>query len=101
VRLHPKMESVSLPSQFASCGLIADSAGNFYGTTNGGGAAGAGVVFKIDKSGNESVLHTFTGGADGGSPYAGVTLGPEEQNQTTVKLRRWELAGAHSGEIRG
>jgi hypothetical protein len=25
------------------------------------------------------VLHSFTGGADGGSPYAGVILGPEEQ----------------------
>ena len=32
-------------------GLIRDRAGNFYGTTNGGGASGAGVVFKIDLSG--------------------------------------------------
>jgi uncharacterized repeat protein (TIGR03803 family) len=29
-------------------GLIRDPAGNLYGTTNGGGASGAGVVFKID-----------------------------------------------------
>jgi uncharacterized repeat protein (TIGR03803 family) len=59
--------------------LARDSAGNLYGTTQAGGTANEGVVFKIDKSGNESVLHTFTGLADGGSPYAGVTLGPEGQ----------------------
>jgi uncharacterized repeat protein (TIGR03803 family) len=56
--------------------LAGDAAGNLYGTTSGGGAAGNGVVFKLDRSGNETVLHSFTGGADGGSPYAGVVLGP-------------------------
>ena len=52
-------------------GLILDSAGNLYGTTNEGGL-GAGVVYKLDPSGQETVLHSFTGGADGGSPLAGV-----------------------------
>jgi len=56
--------------------LARDSAGNLYGTTAGGGASGNGVVFKLDTSGNETVLHSFTGGADGSSPYAGVVLGP-------------------------
>ena len=55
--------------------LARDSARNLYGTTGGGGASGAGVVFKVDKSGDETVLHSFTGGADGGTPYAGVVLG--------------------------
>ncbi len=60
-------------------GLIADSQGNLYGTTAGGGnidiiSAGAGVVFKIDTSGNYSVLYTFTGGADGADPQAGLVL---------------------------
>ena len=59
--------------------LARDSAGDLYGTTASGGTANEGVVFKIDKSGNESVLHSFTGGSDGGSPYTGVILGPEEQ----------------------
>ena len=49
-------------------GLIRDSAGNLYGTTNGGGASDAGVVFKVDTSGNETVLYSFTGGADGAIP---------------------------------
>ena len=59
--------------------LARNSAGDLYGTTSSGGTANEGVVFKIDKSGSESVLHSFTGGADGGSPYTGVILGPEEQ----------------------
>jgi uncharacterized repeat protein (TIGR03803 family) len=37
-----------------------------------GGAAGYGVVYKLDTTGQETVLHSFTGGADGGYPYAGV-----------------------------
>jgi uncharacterized repeat protein (TIGR03803 family) len=53
-------------------GVIRDSAGNLYGTTYSGGAAGAGVVFKVDTAGNEIVLHSFTGGTDGANPYAGV-----------------------------
>jgi uncharacterized repeat protein (TIGR03803 family) len=27
-------------------------------------------------AGNETVLYRFTGGADGGTPFAGVVLGP-------------------------
>ncbi len=57
---------------YSDAGVILDSAGNLYGTTSGGGASGAGLVFKVDASGNETVLFTFTGGADGGYPYAGV-----------------------------
>src|ERR1035441_8126373 len=59
-----------------SAGVIRDSAGNVYGTTDYGGSAeafsGWGVVYKVDTAGQETVLHTFTGGADGGLPYAGV-----------------------------
>jgi uncharacterized repeat protein (TIGR03803 family) len=35
------------------------------------------VVFKVDPTGHETVLHSFTGGDDGGAPFAGVILGPE------------------------
>lgn len=57
-------------------GVVRDSAGNLYGTTLYGGPANAGVVYKVDPAGRETVLHSFTGGADGGLPYAGLTLGP-------------------------
>jgi uncharacterized repeat protein (TIGR03803 family) len=58
-------------------GLARDSAGNLYGTTHYGGesfctALGCGTVFKVSPTGTETVLHRFTGGADGGVPYAGL-----------------------------
>jgi len=58
--------------------LIFDSAGNLYGTTtSGGNCNGCGVVFKLTRNSEgggwtENVLHSFTGGADGGSPSAGL-----------------------------
>jgi uncharacterized repeat protein (TIGR03803 family) len=58
-------------------GVIFDNAGNLYGTTQFGGAHGAGVVFKLAHSltgWRESVLYTFTGGADGSLPLGGVTF---------------------------
>ena len=63
---------------FPEAGLIADSAGNLYGTTEYGGAsgcaggAGCGTVFKLSPSGTETVLYSFTGGSDGGTPRAGL-----------------------------
>jgi uncharacterized repeat protein (TIGR03803 family) len=54
-------------------GVILDSSGNLYGTTQSGGAFGRGVVFKLDTNGNETVLYSFTGGNDGGYP-AGVIM---------------------------
>jgi uncharacterized repeat protein (TIGR03803 family) len=48
--------------------LIRDEQGNLYGTTLFGGASGQGVVFKLDLTGKETVLYSFTGGADGAQP---------------------------------
>jgi uncharacterized repeat protein (TIGR03803 family) len=52
-------------------GLVMDAQGNLYGTTYQGGAVtcGCGTVFKVTPGGTESVLHTFTGGADGVKPH--------------------------------
>ncbi len=47
--------------------------GTFYGTTNQGGAYGFGTVFKITRSGSETVVHSFGTGTDGQSPYGGLT----------------------------
>ncbi len=52
--------------------LVSDAEGNLYGATHAGGAANAGVVFRLSAAGAETVLYTFTGGVDGGSPPAGV-----------------------------
>jgi uncharacterized repeat protein (TIGR03803 family) len=43
--------------------VICNSAGNIYGATLLGGSAGAGVVFRVNALGHESVLYGFTGGA--------------------------------------
>jgi|HubBroStandDraft_6_1064221.scaffolds.fasta_scaffold41035_3 uncharacterized repeat protein (TIGR03803 family) len=47
---------------FPFSALIRDANGNFYGTTLHGGASGYGVVFKLDTTGKETVLHSFAGG---------------------------------------
>lgn len=55
-------------------GLVEDEAGNLFGTTFFGGTYTNGVVFKVDKSGNEIVLFNFNGGSDGGFPDSGLIL---------------------------
>ena len=58
--------------------LVMDSASNLYGTaeygTLSGSGRGHGVVFKVEPSGQETVLYTFTGGTDGGGPFGGLSL---------------------------
>ena len=57
---------------FPEAALIRDNAGNLYGTTTQGGSDNIGVVFKVDPSGTETVLHSFTGGTDGVIPVGGL-----------------------------
>lgn len=54
-------------------GVIRDRSGSLYGTTSFGGdkTCSCGIVFKLDKTGKLTVLHTFTG-QDGAGPYAGL-----------------------------
>jgi uncharacterized repeat protein (TIGR03803 family) len=67
-------------------GLIADEQGALYGTASGGvsrSCGGCGTVFKLtppargQTAWTETVLHTFTGGSDGGIPSAGLIAGKE------------------------
>lgn len=55
--------------------LVRDTAGNLYGTSQGGpyNTGILGAVFKLDTAGNFTVLHEFTGGVAGEDPYAGLT----------------------------
>jgi uncharacterized repeat protein (TIGR03803 family) len=66
--------------------LIADGSGNLYGTAGFGGDSncrvtshrfadhhvkenpGCGIVFKLSTAGQETILHTFSGGEDGAGP---------------------------------
>jgi len=68
-------------------GLAIDSTGAIYGTTQIGGFDcphsefhGCGTIFKLapptkqGQSWNETVIHRFTAGPDGGEPWAGLTF---------------------------
>jgi len=67
--------------QFPQFPLVRDAAGNLYGVTAIGGdltcvswpGNGCGTVFKIDASGNFSVLHSFTG-PEGAIPRGKLAL---------------------------
>lgn len=56
-------------------GLVMDVAGNLYGTTEFGGTSDLGTIFQIDASGQQQVLHNFTGDStDGSDPKAGLIV---------------------------
>src|SRR5438477_7105908 len=66
--------------EYADTDLETDGPGNIYGTTVLGGDFGGGTVFQLSPTTNgwvHTVLYSFTGGADGGEPYKGVTLDRE------------------------
>jgi len=63
---------------FPNSRLVLDGSGNIYGTTPWGGIItgvcvtqglrGCGVLFKLDTTGKDTILHSFTDGADGATP---------------------------------
>ncbi len=58
--------------KYPNAGLI-DVHGTLYGTTYKGGDIDRGTVYKIDPSGAETILHSFSGGrSDGAYPRAGL-----------------------------
>lgn len=59
-------------------GVTFASDGNFYGTTLSGiGPANYGTVFSLSSAGQLSVIHTFTWGLGGSTPWASVVEGPD------------------------
>jgi uncharacterized repeat protein (TIGR03803 family) len=89
-------------------GLIRDLAGNFYGTTLAGGISNpactgdgppgtCGVVYKVDPKGNETVLHTFTGGSDGYAPY-GSLIQDWQGNLFGVASNGGDISSAFCGD---
>ncbi len=56
---------------------LIEAGGTFYGTASAGGGAaacvgGCGVVFQLTPNGTQTILHTFTGGADGAFPVGSL-----------------------------
>lgn len=70
---------------YPESGVILDSAGNVYGTTEIGGSgnfncSGCGTVFKVSEAGIETVLHSFTGNLDGAFPLYGTLFRDQAGN---------------------
>lgn len=69
-----------LDGGYPMAGLTPDAAGNFYGTTEGGGTRGYGTVFKLSRRNGAWVLTTlysFQGYLDGSVPLGRVIFGPD------------------------
>jgi uncharacterized repeat protein (TIGR03803 family) len=74
--------------------LIQASDGNFYGTTENGGAFGFGSVYRLTPAGAEAVLYSFADGLDGQGPQGliegvdgdlyGITIGGGAYNVGTA-----------------
>ena len=70
--------------------LIADKAGNLYGTTDGGGTGVVGTVFELSPPAagkhawTETVLYNFTGNNDGGEPYGRMLFGSDGNLYSTT-----------------
>ena len=63
--------------EYTDTDVAIDAEGNLYGASVLGGDFGGGTVWQLSPVGGgwvHTVLYSFTGGADGGEPYKGVTL---------------------------
>jgi uncharacterized repeat protein (TIGR03803 family) len=76
------------------CGLIRDASGNFYGVTSIGGTYHKGAIFELDSTGTESVLYSFTGGADGNDPNSILN-----ETSTGVIFGTAPQGGTHGGGV--
>ena len=59
-----------------SAALTEASDGLLYGVNRSGGAHDRGTIFRMTPNGTYTVLHAFTGGADGGRPGSKLVEGP-------------------------
>jgi hypothetical protein len=78
--------------------IVIDSNGNLFGTTVAGGKDRFyGVVFELTLNSlgkwQESILHAFTDGLDGGEPNAGLTL------DASGNLYGTAASGGHGGVV--
>jgi uncharacterized repeat protein (TIGR03803 family) len=64
-------------------GVIMDAKGNFYGDTAYGGSSGDGAVYKLNKKGKLTLLHSFAG-SDGQLPIATLVRDAKGNFYSTV-----------------
>lgn len=85
-------------------GVTFDLHGNLFGTTESGGVqgcygVGCGTVFRLkqqpDGSWSHVILYSFHGTGDGGTPTAGVTIGPNDVLYGTTQI--WGVGNGCTG----
>lgn len=73
--------------KYPAAGLLLDTEGNLYGTTQEGGASGYGTIFELNENGDETVLHSFDGyPRDGQYPIAGLIQDKEGNLYGTTEI---------------
>jgi len=89
--------------QWPSGSLVQATDGNFYGTTEAGGAHGTncpfgicGTVFKLTPGGKLTTLHSFAG-TDGSDPYSGLVQGTNGTFYGTTEMGADLSCGGGSG----
>ncbi len=71
---------------FPTAGLTAFR-GKFYSVTEQGGSAAVGTIFSIDPAtGAQAVVHNFTAGSDGDTPFGGLLAEPGGLYGSTLNL---------------
>lgn len=84
-------------------GLIADANGNLLGTTGQGGTANQGTIYELSPptgggtAWTETVLYSFTGNADGGSPGRGLLV--DAAGNIFVTTKQGGVAGCTCGTL--
>jgi uncharacterized repeat protein (TIGR03803 family) len=76
------------------CELVRSADGNLYGTAGLGGSQNMGVIFRIRSDGsNYTVLHSFSGGAQGQNPQSGLMIGSDGRLYGTTARQLGSFAG--------
>jgi len=85
-------QTACVDGQWPSGSLVQATDGNFYGTTEAGGAHGTncpfgicGTVFKLTPGGKLTTLHSFAG-TDGSDPYSGLVQGTNGMFYGTTEM---------------
>jgi uncharacterized repeat protein (TIGR03803 family) len=84
-------------------GVVLGPNGRLYGTANGGGSSlcngyGCGMIYSLDpSSGEEAILFTFDGGADGGFPTGPMILDRSGKRLFGVTISGGDLSHCSTG----
>jgi uncharacterized repeat protein (TIGR03803 family) len=73
----PNSDGAYPDGKYPNANLIQGSNGDFYGTTEEGGSANVGTIFRLTAGGTETVLYSFPNQTDGAYPTLPLTQGPD------------------------